>query len=155
VKTKPGGAKVRKLSPTISKGNVERPTVRASAELAMDVYEPSIYDRSVDGFSLARVHLEETFTGGIEGTGVAELLEAARDGNATFSGIERVTGAVAGGRGSFLLRRTGTANRYGVTGGCGVVPGSGTRQLTGLRGSGRFRAKVGRGAAMYLDYWFE
>jgi hypothetical protein len=26
VKTKPGGAKVRKLSPTISKGDVERPT---------------------------------------------------------------------------------------------------------------------------------
>jgi Protein of unknown function (DUF3224) len=36
-----------------------------------------------------------------------------------------------------------------------VVPGSGTGELTGLRGEGGFTANLGEGADVTLDYWFE
>jgi Protein of unknown function (DUF3224) len=36
-----------------------------------------------------------------------------------------------------------------------VVPGSGSGGLVGLRGTGGFRADLGQGAEVTLDYWFE
>jgi hypothetical protein len=36
-----------------------------------------------------------------------------------------------------------------------VIPGSGTAELVGLRGEGGFRASLGEGAQVHLDYWFE
>jgi hypothetical protein len=36
-----------------------------------------------------------------------------------------------------------------------VIPGSGTGGLAGLRGEGGFRANLGEGAQVHLDYWFE
>ncbi|MGH8140558.1 MAG: DUF3224 domain-containing protein [Steroidobacteraceae bacterium] len=36
-----------------------------------------------------------------------------------------------------------------------VVPGSGTGDLSGLRGEGGFEGHVGKGSDGTLDYWFE
>lgn len=36
-----------------------------------------------------------------------------------------------------------------------VVAGSGTGELSGLRGEGGFRAALGENAQVTLDYWFE
>ena len=36
-----------------------------------------------------------------------------------------------------------------------VVPGSGTRDLCGLRGEGGFEGDFGKGSDAWLDYWFE
>jgi len=85
-----------------------------------------------------------------------EFLQAARpDGTATFVGIERVTGTVAGKRGSFLLQDQGTLEGNIVSGEWFVVPGSGTGELVGLRGTGGFRANLGEGAKVHIDHWFE
>ncbi|MGH3268602.1 MAG: DUF3224 domain-containing protein [Trebonia sp.] len=92
----------------------------------------------------------------IEGAGVVEFLQAARaDGSASFVGIERVTGAVAGRTGSFLLRDSGTVTGSVVAGDWFVVPGSGTGELAGLRGEGGFRANLGENADVHPDYWFD
>jgi Protein of unknown function (DUF3224) len=105
---------------------------------------------------LTRIHVEERFSGDIEGDGVAEFLQAARaDGSASFVGIERVTGTVAGKQGTFLLQDAGTVAGNLVSGEWFVVPGSGTGQLAGLRGTGGFRANLGEGAQVHLDYRFE
>jgi Protein of unknown function (DUF3224) len=42
-----------------------------------------------------------------------------------------------------------------VSGDWFVIAGSGTGELTGLRGEGGFRANLGEGAEVHLDYWFE
>jgi Protein of unknown function (DUF3224) len=87
---------------------------------------------------------------------VAEFLQAAQpEGSASFVGIERVNGAVAGREGSFVLQDAGTVEGNIVHGEWFVVPGSGTGDLTGLRGTGGFRANLGEGAHVHLDYWFE
>ncbi len=130
--------------------------VRVNAEITVHKYEPAAYEEPAEGPSLMRIHVEESFTGDVEGDGVAEFLQVARaDGSASFVGIERVTGTVAGREGTFVLQDAGTVEGNVVSGEWFVVPGSGTGQLAGLRGTGGFRANLGEGAQVYLDHWFE
>lgn len=129
---------------------------RADAVIAVSKYEPAPYETPGDGPSLARIHVEEAFSGDINGEGVVEFLQAARaDGSATFVGIERVTGTLAGREGTFLLQDAGTVTGSVVEGVWFVVPGSGTGQLAGLRGDGGFRANLGENAQVHLNYWFD
>ena len=129
---------------------------RANAVIMVRKYEPAAYDDPAAGPSLTRIHVEESFSGDIVGDGVVEFLQAARaDGSASFVGIERVTGTVAGRDGTFLLQDAGTVVGGIVSGDWFVIPGSGTGQLAGLRGTGGFRANLGEGAQIHLDYWFE
>jgi len=128
----------------------------ANAVITVRKYEPSAYDVQAEGPALTRIHVEESFSGDISGNGLAEFLQAARaDGSASFVGIERVTGAVAGREGTFLLQDAGTVQDNIVSGDWFVIPGSGTGKLAGLRGTGGFRANLGEGAQVHLDYWFE
>ena len=129
---------------------------RASAVITVHKYEPSAYDESAEGPALTRIHVEESFSGDITGDGVAEFLQAAgADGSASFAGIERVTGQIAGWAGTFLLQDAGTVAGNIVSGDWFVIPRSGTGQLAGLRGEGGFRANLGEGAQVHLEYWFE
>ena len=134
--------------------NAER--TRANAVITVHKYEPSAYDESAQGPVLTRIHVEESFSGDITGDGVVEFLQAARaDGSASFVGIERVTGKLGGRRGTFLLQDAGTVQDNIVSGDWFVIAGSGTWELAGLRGEGGFRANLGEGAQVHLDYWFE
>jgi len=129
---------------------------RAEAVITVHTYQPASYETPADGPSLVRIHVEEAFNGDIEGAGVVEFLQAAQaDGSASFVGIERVTGAVAGRTGSFLLQDSGTVTGNVVAGDWFVVPGSGTGELAGLRGEGGFHANLGENAEVHLDYWFD
>jgi Protein of unknown function (DUF3224) len=130
--------------------------VRLNAVITVHKYEPVPYEQPAEGPALVRIHVEERFSGDIEGDGVVEFLQAARaDGSASFVGIERVTGTVAGKQGTFLLQDAGTVEGNVVSGEWFVVPGSGTGELAGLRGTGGFRANLGEGAQVHLDHWFE
>ncbi|HET7247068.1 MAG TPA: DUF3224 domain-containing protein [Streptosporangiaceae bacterium] len=129
---------------------------RANAVITVRKYEPAAYEEPAEGPALARIHVEESFSGDISGDGVVEFLQAARaDGPASFVGIERVTGTVGGRAGTFLLQDAGTVQDNIVSGDWFVIPGSGTGGLAGLRGEGGFRANLGEGAQVHLDYWFE
>ena len=91
-----------------------------------------------DADGLKRVHARNTksFEGGITGTSATDLLQGfAAEGTATYVAIERVTAAVDGRKGSFLLRHSAL-----MAGGSGdmlvdVVPNSGTAELIGLAGT--------------------
>ena len=131
-------------------------TTHATGRIDVKTYEPQPYEEVDDGPNLVEIHVTETFSGDIEGEGVVRFLQAVRDdGSATFVGIERVTGSIAGRQGSFLLQDAGTLEGSSVKGDWFVVPGSGTGDLAGLRGEGGFRAELGQHAAITLDYWFE
>ena len=129
---------------------------RVNALITVHKYEPSGYEEPAEGPALMRIHVEEGFGGGIEGDGVAEFLQLARtDGSASFVGVERVTGTLAGREGTFVLQDSGTVEGDVVSGEWFVVPGSGTGGLAGLRGTGGFRANLGEGARVHVDHWFE
>ena len=129
---------------------------RADAVITVHKYEPVAYEEPAEGPVLTRIHVEESFSGDIAGDGVVEFLQAANpDGSASFVGIERVTGTVGGRTGTFLLQDAGTVAGGIVSGDWFVIPGSGTGGLAGLRGTGGFRANLGEGAQVHLDYWFK
>jgi uncharacterized protein DUF3224 len=129
----------------------------ATAQIAVSVWAPEPYDEPADGPALVRIHVEETFTGDLEGDGVATMLQVLRsDGSALFCALERVSGTLAGRAGTFVLQDTGELAVDGhVVGSWFVVAGSGTGELAGLRGEGGFDAQLGQHAKARIDYWFE
>jgi hypothetical protein len=62
------------------------------------------------------------------------------DGSADFAGFEHVVATIGGRRGSFVLQSHGTYRDGKATCECTVVPGSGSGDLSGLRGEGRYVA---------------
>jgi len=129
----------------------------ATGRIEVDSYEPATYDKGDDGApDIAEIHVAEHFVGDITGQGRVRFLQTAfADGSASFVGVERVTGAIGARSGSFVLQDAGTVEGSVVSGTWFVVPGSGTGELTGLRGEGGFRADLGQNAEIHLDYWFE
>jgi hypothetical protein len=129
----------------------------AAGVIKVSRYEPVPYDEPAEGPRLVRIHVEEDFAGDVEGTGTVDFLQvlAADGGAASFVGLERVTGTVGGRRGTFVLQDEGTLQGSTVSGRWFVVPGSGTGELSGLRGEGGFTADLGQAASFTLEYWFE
>ena len=128
----------------------------ATGRIAVKTYEPTAYDHPAEGPALVRIHVEEDFSGDIEGSGVAEFLQTSKsDSEASFVGVERVTGSLGGRSGTFVFQDQGTLKDGVVSGTWFVVPDSSTGDLSGLRGEGGFRAELGQGADITLDYWFE
>ena len=128
----------------------------ASGKINVKTYEPTTYDEPPEGPALVRIHVVEDFSGDIEGEGVAEFLQTSRsEDEASFVGVERVNGRIGGKAGTFVLQDEGTLKGATVSGTWFVVPGSGTDELRGLRGEGGFKAKLGEGADITLEYWFE
>jgi hypothetical protein len=129
----------------------------ATGWIAVRTWQPEPYEEPAEGPSLVRIHVEEDFEGDITGHGVATFLQTLNaDGSATFCALERVTGALGGRRGTFVLQDAGALAADGsVTGTWHVVPGSGTGELAGLRGEGGFTAELGQRARITLDHWFE
>jgi hypothetical protein len=129
--------------------------VTATGVIKVSRYEPVPYDEPAQGPALVRIHVEEEFVGDIEGTGVVDFLQVLSGDTATFVGVERVIGSVGGRHGTFVLQDEGTLAGNRVSGRWFVVPGSGTGELAGLRGTGGFTAELGQAADITLEYWFE
>src|SRR6266571_1731833 len=111
------------------------------------------YSEGKDLPKLTRGSVTKTFTGDIEGEGQVEYLMMYRsDGSATFVGLERVVGRLAGKAGSFVLQRTGVFEGGVARESYSVVPGSGTGELRGLRGEGVTAVGHGLEHPMTLTY---
>lgn len=89
-----------------------------------------------DGANLGRMSIDKQFRGDLEATSKGEMLTAgsAAKGSAGYVAIERVTGALQGKSGSFVLQHSGTMNRGAPQLAVTVVPDSGTAQLAGIAG---------------------
>ena len=129
--------------------------VHAEAVTTVHKYEVVVYDKPTEGPALEKIHLEESFTGAIEGSGIAEVLRAAGNESANLVTIERITGRIASKTGTFLLQVASTVEGKKMDGKWFVIPDPGTGQLAGLRGTGGFIANMGESGRAYLDYWFE
>src|SRR5437763_10279251 len=102
---------------------------------------------------LTRAAVTKTFTGDIAGEGHVEYLMMYRsDGSATFVGLERIVGHVAGKAGSFVLQRTGVFENGVAKESYFVISGSGTGELRGLRGEGTSAGGHGTAHPLTLNY---
>jgi hypothetical protein len=110
------------------------------------------YDEGEGRPKLSRASVTNVYSGDIEGESTLEYLLAYQDDEAAnFVGIERITGRVGEKSGSFVLQQSGTYEAGIAKGNWFVVPGTGTDELTGLRGEGEFEANHD-GATFTLDY---
>jgi len=98
---------------------------------------------------LARMSIDKQISGDLVASTNGQMLSAGTSvkGSAGYVAIERVTGVLAGKRGSFVLQHTGTLNRGVPSLSVTVVPDSGTEELTGIEGD--FKINIVEGAHLY------
>ena len=69
--------------------------------------------------------------------------------------MQRFRGKLRGRQGTFVLPGSEIVENGKIKATWFVVPGSGTGDLSGLRGEGGFEGQFGKGSDGTLDYWFE
>jgi hypothetical protein len=117
--------------------------VHGTFEVTMSAEPP--YD-VVDGVALGRAMFDKRFTGALDATSRVQMIGVRTpvDDSAGYVAVERVTGALAGKRGTFVLQHSTTVRRGAVTAAVSVVPDSGTGELQGLSGSMEIRIVDGQ-----------
>ena len=103
--------------------------------------------------ALGRLTIDKQFHGDLEGVSRGEMLTAMTpvDGSAGYVAIERVSGALHGRKGSFVLQHSGTMTRGAAELVISVVPDSGTGELAGI--TGRMVITIADGKHSYeLEY---
>jgi hypothetical protein len=125
--------------------------VNGSFELAS--WDEDTYEEMDDGAKLTRASVTQTFSGDVTGDGAAQWLMAYRpDGTAHFVGLQRITGTVIDRKGAVVLETIGDFDGKVATWTATVVPGSGSGDLQGLTGAGKFEAPMGSKASFELDF---
>lgn len=115
---------------------IQTPTARAAGTFEVTV--KPVADDHLDGGALARMTLDKVYHGDLEATAVGQMLTGMSPTEKTsgvYVAVERVTGALEGRRGTFMLHHTGVMDRGAQKLTITVVPDSGTGELTGLSGT--------------------
>ncbi len=132
-----------------------RTRTRANAKITVRSSEAQPYDQTVSP-ALMEIRLSEVFTGDIEGESPVRALQVVRkDKSASLVSMQRFRGTLGGRQGTFVLQGQETVENGKIKATWFVVPGSGTGDLSGLRGEGGFKGDFGKGSDGTLDYWFE
>jgi hypothetical protein len=102
------------------------------------------------------IYLNEKFTGDIDGESPVRALQVLRDDHsASLVSVQRIRGKLSGREGTFVLQGSEIVTNGKIKATWFVVPGSGTGDLSGLRGEGGFAGDFGKGSDATLNYWFE
>jgi len=132
-----------------------RTRARAEAKITVQSSEAKAFDQTANP-ALMGIGLEETFTGDIDGESTVRALEVLRDDHsASLVSLQRFRGKLGGRQGTFVLQGSEVVQNGKIKATWFVVPGSGTGDLSGLRGEGGFEGHFGKGSDGTLDYWFE
>ena len=88
-----------------------------------------------DDPTFARFSLDKQYRGGLEGSSKGEMLSSGKPPTAGAVAMEKFTGKLDGHSGTFVLEHSATMEQGSTTGwSIVVVPGSGTGELTGIKG---------------------
>jgi hypothetical protein len=96
---------------------------------------------------LGRMSIDKQFHGDLEGASKGFMLSSAAavvKGSGGYVAMERVTGALKGRAGSFVLQHSGTMTRGTPQLSVTVVPDSATGQLEGLTGTMKIKIESGK-----------
>jgi hypothetical protein len=112
-----------------------------------------VYQELDGGGKLTRANGTQRFTGDIQGEGSVEWLMCfSAEGSARFVGLQRVVGSIGDRAGSFVVEAMGNFDGKRSKGTWTVIAGSGTGELSGIRGEGAFEAPGGPEASYSLEY---
>lgn len=133
-----------------AQGYGARMIAKGSFEVTMNAEPP--YDEA-DGVSLSRARFDKRFAGPLDATSEVHMLAARtpHEGSAGYVAVERITGALEGRRGSFVVLHMGLMRRGEDELRVVIVPDSGTGDLTGIAGT--MQIEIDGGQHEYtLDY---
>jgi Protein of unknown function (DUF3224) len=122
-------------------------------QLAKGSFEVKLQPLAFEGADaesrFGRMSIDKTIAGDLVATTRGQMLSAmtATTGSAGYVAIERVTGALHGKHGSFVLQHSSTMQRGVPSQSITVVPDSGTDELAGLEGN--FRIDIVGGKHLY------
>ena len=110
--------------------------------------------RELDGDSkLNKASVTQEFTGDFEGSGAWDaVLFCDQDGRSSYTGLQHFTGTLGGRSGSFVARADGAFDGTEARSEWTVLPGSGTGDLEGLRGTGVASATSTPPGSYTFDY---
>ncbi|WP_411136055.1 DUF3224 domain-containing protein [Streptomyces sp. C10] len=126
--------------------------VQTTGHFAFANWKESAVGSSGAGPRLAHASVTNTFSGGIEAadTTCEYSIVYVTEKTGTFTGMEMLAGRLDGRAGGFVVEERGS---FGADGSVRctfeVVPGSGTGELTGLRGTGSFTTVPGASSFPY------
>ena len=144
-------------SPGVAQMNDHKPIhpAHARAKITVQSSDARPYDQTA-GPKLQEARLIETFSGDIDGESPVRALQVLHDDHsASLVSVQRFSGKLGGRQGTFVLQGSETVRNGKIEATWFVVPGSGTGELSGLRGKGGFAGEFGKGSEGTLDYWFE
>jgi hypothetical protein len=123
-------------------------TTRAKGTFEVKLGPLATYNQA-EGNLLGRLSIDKQFRGDLEASSQGEMLSAGTGikGSAGYVAIERVSGALQGRSGTFVLQHSATMTRGVPRLNIAVVPDSGTGELAGL--AGRMTIDVADGAHSY------
>jgi hypothetical protein len=128
---------------------------RAEAKVTVKNSEAKPYDQTASP-ALMEISLSELFSGDIDGESTVRALQVKRgDKSANLVSMQRFRGKLDGRQGTFVLQGSEIVENGKIKATWFVVPGSGTGELSGLRGEGGFEGRFGKGSDATLSYWFE
>jgi uncharacterized protein DUF3224 len=127
----------------------------AAAEVTVRSSDVRPFDQTVSS-ALSEISINETFTGDIDAESSVRALQLRHsDGSASMVSLQRVRGTLGGRQGTFVLQGSGIIQNGKIKATWFVIPGSGTGDLSRLRGDGGFEGEFGKSSRSTLEYWFE
>lgn len=128
-------------------------TARAEGTFTVTSWAEDTYQELEGKAKLAKATVGYRLTGDIEGDAIwAAVMFYRDDGTAEFTGLQHLTGQIAGRAGSCVMVSDGTYTDGEARGAWRVIEGSGTGALAGLRGSGTSVATSEPPGTFTLDY---
>jgi hypothetical protein len=111
------------------------------------------YHEADGGARLTHANGTQRFTGDIEGEGSIEWLMCYLPaGGARLVGLQFISGSIGGRSGTVVLDAVGDHDGKGSRATWHIVEGSGSGDLTGIRGRGSFEAPGGATVTYQLEY---
>lgn len=126
-------------------------THHAAATFTVDAWEEAPQPAFPEEAGVLQATLRKTFAGDLVGTSTVLMLMTQNDEARAYVAQEYVTAALHGRKGTFILQHSAVDEGGEARGAWLIVPGSGTGDLEGLRGTATFQHDA-RGARLTLDY---
>jgi hypothetical protein len=143
----------------IKKSFVIGGAMRAKGTYTVKKWDETTYDQISPEMKMTKASVEYGFSGDIEGRGSVEYLMFYRHFDAknphkslaSYVGLIRFDGTVAGRSGSFVMKDDGTFEGGTASSALRIDEGSGTGSLAGITGTAVYRADQ-NGCRFELDY---
>ncbi|MCA9858383.1 MAG: DUF3224 domain-containing protein [Thermomicrobiales bacterium] len=126
---------------------------RASGQFTIDGNVEDIFGGIAGAARIARISQTCQLRGQLEGESIAEFTAVLPpDGNGSFHGFQRISGALGEREGTFVLSVTGEIVKGQPRGSWTIVPKSGSGDFAHIRGEGRFSLPDGKPGSYELAF---